>query len=169
VQVAKRRQAGGRQDSEEGDEIEDERLAMSGGGKKKMRPYHNRSRIAKGLDLLPTVDNRTIWASILRDTLNAMIEHCGGPDAISEPKRMAARRSAVLETELLHMEDKIAAIRASGGEPEERLLDLYGRLAGHQKRQCEAVGYERQQRDITPLKMRQALLIKKDEADDVET
>jgi hypothetical protein len=99
---------------------------------------------------LPTVDARSVWGRLLRDNYQAMIVHCGGSDFISEPRRMASRRVAVLETELCFLEDKIARIRMEGGEPESHLLDLYARLAGQQKRQCEQIGYERTARDITP-------------------
>jgi hypothetical protein len=79
-----------------------------------------------------------------------LLSHCGGVEIISEPKRMASRRSAVLETELVHLEAKMARTREEGGEPDPDLLDLYGRLCGQQKRQNEIVGFERTARDITP-------------------
>jgi len=110
----------------------------------------NRSRITNGQSLLPSVDLRSVWGRLLRDTYQAMVSHCGGPDYISEPRRMASRRSAVLETELVFLEDRMARLRQEGKEPDPTLLDLYARLAGQQKRQNEAVGYDRQQRDITP-------------------
>jgi hypothetical protein len=90
-----------------------------------------------------------VWGRLLRDSYQAMLAHCGGADIISEPKRMASRRSAVLETELCFLEDKMARIRAAGGEPSSDLLDLYGRLCGQQKRQNEVVGYERTARTIS--------------------
>jgi hypothetical protein len=95
-----------------------------------------------------------------------MITHCGGDDYVSEPKRMASRRAAVLETELIHLEDKMARIRQEGGEPDDRLLDLYSRLAGTQKRVNEVVGFDRTQRDVTPLSTR-VELFKKDDVTDV--
>ena len=110
----------------------------------------NRSRVTNGRNLLPTVDARSVWGRLLRDSYQAMLAHCGGADYVSEPKRMASRRSAVLETELCFLKDKMARIRGEGGEPDPALLDLYGRLCGQQKRQNEVVGYERTQRDVTP-------------------
>jgi hypothetical protein len=65
---------------------------------------------------------------------------------------MASRRAAVLETELCYLEDKIARIRGEGGEPDERLLDLYGRLCGQQKRQCEITGFDRTQKPVPSLR-----------------
>ena len=76
-----------------------------------------RSRVSRGLDLLPDIDGRSHWARLMRDTLDALIAHCGGQDTISEPKRMMARRAACLETELIFLETKFATIRAEGGEP----------------------------------------------------
>jgi hypothetical protein len=110
----------------------------------------HRSRVTNGKRLLPSVDSRSVWGRLLRDSYTAMINHCGGPDIISEPRRMASRRVAVLETELCFLEDKMARIRGEGGEPDANLLDLYARLAGQQKRQNELVGYDRVAKDITP-------------------
>ena len=141
---------------------------MGHGTKKK--PYANQTRITNGKQLLPTVDGRTVWARLVKDTFEAMVEHCGGQDYISEPKRMASRRAAVLETELCFLEDRMARIRQEGGEPDAALLDLYGRLAGHQKRANECVGFERTQRDVSPTAARAELLatpIKREEAEDV--
>ena len=137
-------------------------------GTKKKPPSH-RARVTNGRRLLPTVDGRSIWARILSDTLEAMVTHCGGPDLISEPKRMASRRASVLEVELVHLEDRMARIRAEGGEPDPTILDLYSRMAGTQKRMCEVVGFERQARDITPASLRGEILTvnKKDDVTDV--
>jgi hypothetical protein len=86
----------------------------------------------------------------MRDTLNAITSHCGGEDIISETKRMMARRAACLETELIFLESKFASIRASGGEPSLAEVEIYGRLAGNQRRIAEALGWERTARDVTP-------------------
>ena len=109
-----------------------------------------RSRVSRGLDLLPDIDGRSHWARLMRDTLDALIAHCGGQDTISEPKRMMARRAACLETELIFLETKFATIRAEGGEPTLANVEIYGRLAGNQRRIAEALGWERSARDITP-------------------
>jgi hypothetical protein len=86
----------------------------------------------------------------MRDTYRAVIQHCGGDDAISELERMAARRIGALEAELVHMEDGFATLRAGGGEPDAGSLDLYSRLSNTQRRHCEAVGWQRRPRDVTP-------------------
>jgi hypothetical protein len=85
----------------------------------------------------------------MRDTYRAVIQHCGGDDAISELERMTARRIGALEAELIHMEDGFATIRAAGGEPDVGSLDLYQRLANSQRRCCESIGWARRPRDVT--------------------
>ena len=109
-----------------------------------------RARITNGNDVLPTVDGRSIWARIMRDTMGAMYLHCGGEDNISEPTRMLSRRVGAFEAELIHLEDKFARARAEGREPEHADLDLYSRMSSAQRRMFEALGLERRQRDITP-------------------
>jgi hypothetical protein len=86
----------------------------------------------------------------MRDTYLAVIAHCGGDDAISELERMIARRISALEAELVHWEDKMAAIRAAGGEPDVMSMDLYSRLSNTHRRHCEAIGWQRRPRDVTP-------------------
>jgi|SRR6516165_1550422 len=108
-----------------------------------------RSRITNGTALLPTVDGRSLWARLMRDTCRAVIQHCGGDSAISELERMTARRIGALEAELIHMEDKFATIRAAGGEPDAGSLDLYQRLANSQRRCCESIGWQRRPKDLT--------------------
>jgi hypothetical protein len=86
----------------------------------------------------------------MRDTYRAVIQHCGGDDAVSELERMAARRIGALEAELVHMEDGFAALRATGDEPDAVSLDLYSRLSNTHRRHCESVGWQRRPRDVTP-------------------
>jgi len=114
------------------------------------RKSHGRSRIGNGSQLLPSVDGRSVWARIMRDTLDAVVAHCGGEGYTSELKRMQARRIAALEAELIHIEDRIARAHAAGEEPAIADLDLYGRLANGQRRHCEALGWDRTARNITP-------------------
>jgi hypothetical protein len=109
-----------------------------------------RARLTNGTVFLPTVDGRSTWARLMRDTYEAVIQHCGGEGAISELERMAARRIGALEAELVHMEDKFAALRAVGNEPDAETLDLYSRISNTHRRHCESVGFHRRPRDITP-------------------
>ena len=109
-----------------------------------------RARITNGADLLPTVDGRSIWARIMRDTMGDMFSHLGGEDNMTAPSRMLSRRVGAFEAELIHLEDKFARARAEGREPEHADLDLYSRMSSAQRRMFEALGLERRQRDITP-------------------
>ena len=109
-----------------------------------------RARITNGSDLLPTVDGRSIWARLMRDTLNAMLNHMGGEDNASEPQRMLARRVAAFEAELIHLEDSFARTRTEGGTPDVADLDLYSRMSSAQRRHLEAIGLDRVPRDVTP-------------------
>ena len=61
-----------------------------------------------------------------------------------------ARRIGTLEAELVFIEDKLASIRAAGGEPDPAIVDLYGRLADRQRRLADPLGWQRQARDVTP-------------------
>ena len=113
-------------------------------------PYRRRSRITSGNKLLPGVHGQSVWARIMGDTLDDVLAHCGGADNVSALKRMAARRIAALEAELVHLEEKFARTRAEAGEPTAADLDLYSRLTNTHRRQCEALGWERVAKDVTP-------------------
>jgi hypothetical protein len=110
-----------------------------------------RSRLTNGVAILPTVDGRSIWARVLRDTFNAMLAHLGGEGLASEPQRMLSRRVAALEAELVFLEDKFARARTEGGEPDPADLDLYSRMASAQRRHLEAIGLACVPRDVTSL------------------
>jgi hypothetical protein len=116
------------------------------------RRKSGRSRIANGSgNLLPTTDGRSLWARIMRDTYSALINvHLGGADMASETQRLIARRIATLEAELIFLEDKFAAVRAAGGEPDMMRLDLYGRLADRQRRLADPLGWQRTAREVVP-------------------
>jgi hypothetical protein len=109
-----------------------------------------RSRIGNGSALLPHVDGRSTWARFMRDTYNSLLTHLGGEDYCSETQRMQARRVACIEAELIYIEDRIARKRANGEEPNVSDLDLYTRLTNGQRRHCEAIGWSRTARDVSP-------------------
>lgn len=115
-----------------------------------VREATTRSRIANGTDLLPGVDRRSPYARYFRDVVEAMEVHVGGADRVTEPQRLTNRRIAALEAELASMESRFALLRETGGQPDPKELDLYGRLAGAQRRHLEAIGMERQVKDVTP-------------------
>jgi hypothetical protein len=109
----------------------------------------SRSRVGGNRStLLPTTDGRSLWARIMRDTYSALINvHLA--DMASETQRLVARRISTLEAELIFLEDRFAAIRAAGGEPDAATLDLYGRLADRQRRLADPLGWSRTPR-VTP-------------------
>lgn len=115
----------------------------------KLKP-EGRSRVTNGADLLPTVDGRSIWARIMRDTIQSMLNHLGGEDYASEPHRMLSRRVGAFEAELIHLEDKFARARSEGREPVTADLDLYSRMSSAQRRMLEALGFDRVPKDVTP-------------------
>jgi len=110
-----------------------------------------RSRIGNGKELLPSVDGRSVWARLLRDTMDAMARHLGGIDQVSEVQRLSIRRVAALEAELIHLEGKFARARQAGGEPDAADLDLYARLGNAQRRHLEPLGWQSVPRDVTNL------------------
>ena len=113
------------------------------------RRKSGRSKIANGGgSMLPTTDGRSLWARIRRDTYRAIVQMCGGTDMVSETQSLMARRVGTLEAELVFIEDKFAAIRAAGGEPEAATLDLYGRLADRQRRLADPLGWRRTPREV---------------------
>jgi hypothetical protein len=108
-----------------------------------------RSRLGNGNTLLPSVDGRSVWSRLMRDTLRGLVVHCGGDEAVSETQKLAARRVSTLEAELIYMENAIATARAEGREPPPALVDRYGTLADRQRRiSGDALGWQRGQRDV---------------------
>lgn len=128
------------------------------------RRKHRRSKLTNGSTLLPTTDGRSVWGRIKRDTYAALIVHCGGDDLISEPQRLIARRISTLEAELVFLEDSFAAARRAGSEPDIWRVDLYGRLADHQRRLSDPLGWQRTPRPVPTLTEYLASLPRDDEA-----
>jgi hypothetical protein len=117
--------------------------ALKGGG-----PKARRSSISNGRTLPPTADGNSIWARLVRDTLVNLVSHCGGAGVISETQKLAARRVSVLESELIHLEDRIALARQCGDEPDQNTIELYGRLADRQRRLSDPLGWRRTAREV---------------------
>jgi len=116
--------------------------------KRKADDGRHSSRVSTGRDLLPSEDGRSVWARIMRDTLRALITHCGGDSQISDTQRMAARRIAALESELIAHEDRIARIRRQGKEPPSATLKNYAMLAHQQLALSKAIGWDRHAKPI---------------------
>jgi hypothetical protein len=125
--------------------------------RKKLAPYRGKhddgrhsSRVVSGKDLLPHEDGRSRWARLLRSTMQAMIAHCG-PD-ISDTRRMACRRIAAIEAELIYAEDRIAKIRRQGKEPPASLIKTYSLLSHQQRRLMIDIGWNKTLSDKPPSK-----------------
>jgi hypothetical protein len=109
------------------------------------------SRIANGRVLMPTAKGTSVWARLMREALGSLMQHAGGADMVSETQKLAARRVAFLEAELIYLENEIALAREKGLIPDANKLALYGMLADRQRRLAgEALGWNRAARDITP-------------------
>lgn len=113
---------------------------MSNPARKRVTESHNRSRITNGTQLLPGIDGRSVWARLFRDRFDALVQHAGGPDRITEPEHSLARRAAALETELVHLEAAMAHERLHDRVPDRETLDLYSRLSGTQRRMLDSLG-----------------------------
>lgn len=115
------------------------------------RTVYGRTKITNGNgSMLPSVDGRSLWCRIRRDTINALINtHLAG--VASETQTLAVRRVATLEAELVFLEDKFAKIRADGGEPDANTLNLYGLLADRQRRLADPLGWDRSTKNVTTL------------------
>jgi hypothetical protein len=68
---------------------------------------------------------------------------------ISETQKLAARRVATLEAELIFLEDKFGLIRQNGDEPSPVDVQLYGQLADRQRRLSDPLGWHRAQREVS--------------------
>jgi hypothetical protein len=79
-----------------------------------------------------------------------LVAHCGGESIISEPRRMMARRVALLEVELVVIENEMGESRSKGYEVNLESLDIYNRLAGNQRRLLESIGLDRTTRELVP-------------------
>lgn len=117
----------------------------------RLRKPSARSRVTNGRELLPSADGRSTWARLFTDTYYAMLEHLGGPDFVSEARRMIVRRIAVLEVELIHWEDELAKVRMEGSAPDPFEVDNYVRWSSAQRRHLEALGLDRTARPLESL------------------
>ena len=121
---------------DEGDEALEARLA------------HGRSRVSNAarrgdLASFNRVDRRTPIARRFRDLVSLVTSDIGGPDRTSECQRQIIRRIASLSVWCESQEAEMA---------DGREIDIlrFGRTANSLRRLCEAIGFERRSRDITP-------------------
>jgi hypothetical protein len=108
-----------------------------------------KTRVRGGKRALPTAHSQSVWARLFRDVQGAVVQHCGGEQHVSETQRLAIRRVAALEAELIYLEDNFACERTAGNVPNPQDLTLYATMANAQRRFCEALGWRPIQRDVT--------------------
>lgn len=106
-------------------------------------PYH-RSRVTNGNGLFigDVVDSRQHWPRRLRDLLQNLLSD--RPNA-SEATKLLARRAACLAVECELAEGKMAL----AGEASGPLLDRYIRTCGALRRTLQAIGLERDSKDVS--------------------
>ena len=109
-----------------------------------------RARVTRSLSLIPGLDGRSLPARVFKDTYLTLVNHCGGEDNLPETLRLMCRRAAAIEAELINLEARFAQVRVEGKQPVPTDLDLYQRLTNTQRRVCEALGWRRTARDVTP-------------------
>jgi hypothetical protein len=104
-----------------------------------------RSGVANGSELLPGVDQRSVWVRRCRELIADFLSDCGGEDNTSAAERNIIRRASVLIVELERLEVKFA----TAGEANPGDLDLYQRTAANMRRLLESVGIKRRARDVS--------------------
>jgi hypothetical protein len=109
-----------------------------------------RSKVSSGSKILPNVHEQSVWGRLFADRYTACLEHVGGKDEATELEHMVSRRIALLDTELTYIEDRLGRMRSLDQEPDAADLTLYSTLTNTHRRQCEALGWQRRAKDVTP-------------------
>jgi hypothetical protein len=126
------------------------RVAVKAGQSPRYIEPRPKSRIRAGKKVLPTAHPQSVWCRLMRDVQGSIVQHLGGEGYVSETQKLAARRVATLEAELVFLEDAFANARTAGEVPPPADLTLYSTMANAQRRFCEALGWRPMQRDVTP-------------------
>lgn len=117
------------------------RIATLVRGKKRQR-----SKVANGTQLVPGVDQRSVWVRRAKELISDHIADLGGADNTSAAERSIVRRASVLTVELERLEQKFALAGQASADD----LDLYQRTAGNLRRLLEAVGLQRRAKNVAP-------------------
>lgn len=117
----------------------------------------SRSRVTNGSALFVEGNPNSAWARRYRDLIVEVAADLGGVEALSQAQQALIRRGATLSVELEMMEGRL-----SEGLPVD--LDLYGRLASHQRRILESLGLQRTAKDVTPPDLKTYLAQRRKEA-----
>ena len=102
-------------------------------------PPHCRSIKTNGRRLFVDGDGRGPWARRWRDLQVLYADDLGGASTLSQFQMDLVATCASLRCELEKLEGKLSL-------GEDINLDVFGRLAGHYRRICEALGIERRKR-----------------------
>lgn len=103
----------------------------------------SRSAVTNGNALFVSGNPNTPWARRYRDLIVEIAVDLGGVDLLSQAQQALIRRGAALSVELEMMEGRLSEGLSVD-------LDLYGRLASHQRRILESLGLKRQPKNVTP-------------------
>jgi hypothetical protein len=136
--------------SMQGDSTATASQKLGQGSAAKIKKPMARAAISNGSRLLATADGRSVWARIFQTTYANLIGHLGCEGYVSEPRRLIARRAAIMEVELCFWEDELAQLRKEGVRPDPTEVDNYVRWASAQRRLLEAIGFDRTSRELVP-------------------
>jgi hypothetical protein len=117
-----------------------------------------RSRVTNGYNLLPNIDNRTLWVRRFRDLIALHTTDLGGEDVVTEGEKALIRRAACLMVELERLEMLFAdgqeelapQFKHQGRAGRLHRLDVYQRVSNTLRRTLEALGLQRRAKDVTP-------------------
>jgi hypothetical protein len=102
-----------------------------------------RSRVANGSELLPGIDQRSVWVRRCKELIADFTSDAGGYDNTSAAERNIIRRASVMIVELEQIEVRFATGQARADD-----LDLYSRVGANMRRLLESVGLRRRARTI---------------------
>jgi hypothetical protein len=119
-----------------------DRMAVARAAPRRKNPQ--RSRVANGSELLPGIDQRSMWVRRCKELIADFTSDCGGIDNTSAAERNIIRRASVLIVELERFEVRFATAGAATSED----LDTYARVAANMRRLLESVGIKRRPRTI---------------------
>jgi hypothetical protein len=131
---------------------DDTKIRLQRGTKHSRRPNgvylaKARSRITNGKQLLPGVDQRSLYVRRFRDIHTLHVSDLGGPDNVSQAELSLIRRIACITVEA----ERIELLFAQNNGASDSKLEIYRRLAETLKRLLESIGLKRVPKDVTTL------------------
>ena len=131
----------------------DDKIRLQRGVKHRRRPNGvylaaARSRITNGKQLLPGVDQRSLYVRRFRDIHNLHVSDLGGPDNVSQAELSIIRRISCLTVEAERCECLFAQ---NNGASNSKLRAFYLHLSQTLSRLLRTIGLKRVPKDITTL------------------